>query len=711
MRAVAAFVLLAALAAWQAPAPAAKPPATAVKPVVDTYQGIAVTDPYRWLEPWEPDVRTWTDAQNDYTRAQLDALPFMAALRARVQAIAGVSNPRWAFAQYRRGRLFALKFQPPREQPLLVVMRSADDRASERTVVDPVVLDPTGTTAIDFYAPSLDGTRVAVSLSQGGTERGDVHVFDVDTGRALPDVVPRVNGGTAGGSVAWNADGSGFFYTRYPRPGERPDADLDFYQQLYFHKLGASTDADTYEIGKDSPKIAETIAQSSEDGRFLLATVNNGDGGERAYFVRSSTGGWTRLAGYTDEIDGAAWGRDDALYLLSRKGAPRGQVLRIARSASPTLADARIVVPQSSAAIQSIVVTNTRFYTNEIVGGPSQLRSFALDGSHEQRIALEPVSAVREVEALDGDTLLYEAESYVTPPAFYSVDATGAPVKTALTVTSPVDFGDAEVRRVEARSKDGTQVPLNIVMRRGTALDGRNPTLLEGYGGYGISLVPDFSTIRRLWLEQGGIFVVANLRGGGEFGDAWHQAGRLTKKQNVFDDFIASASYLIDQRYTRPASLAIIGGSNGGLLMGAALTQHPELFRAVVSHVGIYDMLRCELYPNGAFNVTEFGTVTDAEQFKALFAYSPLHHVVDGTKYPAVILFSGTNDPRVNPADSRKFAARLQSASASGYPVLLRISGSGHGFGTSLSDALSQTVDQHAFLFWQLGVPVRYPAP
>jgi len=437
-------------------------------------------------------------------------------------------------------------------------------------------------------------------------------------------------------------------------------------------------------------------------------TVNNGDGGERAYFVRPSSGTWIRLAGYTDEIDAAAWGRENALYLLSRKGAPRGQVLRIAPSASPTLANARVVVPQSDAAIQSIAVTDSRLYTNEVIGGPSQLRSFALDGTRARTIPLEPISAIRDLEALSGDEVLYIAESYVTPAAYYRVGGSASPAKTALAMISPADFADIEVRRVEATSKDGTHVPVNIVMRRGTALDGRNPALLLGYGGYAISLAPIFSPLLRVWLEQGGVYAVANLRGGGEFGDAWHQAGRLAKKQNVFDDFFAAATYLIDQRYTRPASLAIIGGSNGGLLMGAALTQHPELFRAVVSHVGIYDMLRCELYPNGAFNVTEFGTVTDPEQFRALFAYSPLHHVVNGTKYPAIMLFSGTNDPRVNPADSRKFAARLQAATASGYPVLLRISGSGHGFGTSLSDALSQTVDQYAFLFSQLGMPVRY---
>ncbi|HXI28269.1 MAG TPA: prolyl oligopeptidase family serine peptidase, partial [Vicinamibacterales bacterium] len=557
--------------------PPAKPPGAAVKPVVDTYHGVSVADPYRWLERWDdPEVRAWTDAQNEYTRGYLDALPFMPQVRARVQALGADTHPRWFAVQYRRGRLFVIKHQPPHEQSVLVVLSSADDAASEKTVVDPIALDPSGKTAIDFYTPSLDGSRVAVSLSQGGTERGDVHVFDVASGRALPDVIPRVNGGTAGGSVAWNADGSGFYYTRYPRPGERPDADLDFYQQLYFHKLGAATDTDSYEIGKDSPKIAETVARSSDDGRFVLVTVNNGDGGERAYFVRPANGSWIRLAGYTDEIDGAAWGRDNALYLLSRKGAPRGQVLRIAPSASPSLANARVVVPQGNAAIESIAVTDTRLYTNDVIGGPSQLRSFALDGTRGRTIALEPISAVRDVEALSGDDVLYLAESYVTPPAYYRVGAGGSPAKTALAMTSPVDFADMEVRRVEATSKDGTHVPLNIVMRRGTALDGRNPTLLEAYGGYGVSLTPFFSPLLRLWLEQGGVYVVANLRGGGEFGDAWHQAGRLTKKQNVFDDFFAAASYLVEQRYTRPTSLAIVGGSNGGLLMGAALTQHPE---------------------------------------------------------------------------------------------------------------------------------------
>ena len=705
--AIAIVAVGAASVAPRAQLPGAPP--TDVRPVVDEYQGVKVTDPYRWLEQWDdPPVRDWTDRQNAYTRGQLDALPFMPGLRARAQAVAADTHPQWFGLRYVHGRLFAIKQQPPREQPVLVVLRSPDDLSSERVIVDPVALDRSGHTAIDFYEPSLDGRRVAVSMSVGGTERGDVHVFDVDTGRKLNDVVTRVNGGTAGGSVAWNADGSGFFYTRYPQPGERPDRDLDFYQQLYLHTIGAAGDADAYEIGKDFPKIAEISVRSSPDGRFVLAAVNNGDGGERAFFVRPPRGAWIRLAGYTDDVVSAKWGSDESLYLVSRKGAPRGQVLRIAPSASPSLADARVIVAQGEAAIQSIAVTASRIYSNDLVGGPSQIRVFDLNGRLQQTVPIEPVSSVTEVAPLDGDEILYEAQSYVRPPAFYRVKPGTAPRKTALALVAPVDFSDTQVTRAEAISKDGTHVPLTIVARKNTSLNGTNPTLLYAYGGYGISLVPIFSAPNRLWIEQGGVFVVANLRGGGEFGDAWHQAGRLTRKQNVFDDFAASAQYLIDRRYASASTLAILGGSNGGLLMGAALTQHPELFRAVVSHVGIYDMLRCELYPNGAFNVTEFGTVTVPEEFRALHAYSPYHHVEAGTAYPAVLLLSGTNDPRVNPADSRKFAARLQAATASGRPVLLRVSGSGHGFGTSLSDAVSQIVDQYAFLFWQLGMKVTF---
>ena len=300
--------------------------------------------------------------------------------------------------------------------------------------------------------------------------------------------------------------------------------------------------------------------------------------------------------------------------------------------------------------------------------------------------------------------------SYTEPPAWFEVGADQTkPKKTALVSTSPVSFSDIEVTREFATSKDGTKVPLNIMHRKGMKLDGNNPTLLYGYGGYGISMSPTFDFTRRLWFDRGGVYVVANIRGGGEFGEEWHKAGNLTKKQNVFDDFAAAAQYLIEKKYTNSNKLALLGGSNGGLLMGAMITQHPDLMRAVVSAVGIYDMLRVELAPNGAFNVTEFGTVKNADQFKALYAYSPYDHVVDGTKYPAILMLTGANDGRVAPYHSRKMTARLQAADKSDYPVLLRTSTSaGHGIGTALSERIKQQADIFSFLFAQLDMkPVK----
>jgi prolyl oligopeptidase len=307
--------------------------------------------------------------------------------------------------------------------------------------------------------------------------------------------------------------------------------------------------------------------------------------------------------------------------------------------------------------------------------------------------------------ALEDGPLLFRAVSYTEPAAwFHCANEKTEPLKTALQSTSPLSFADIEVRREFATSKDGTKIPLNILFRKGMRRDGQNPTLLYAYGGYGISMSPNFDFTRRLWFDRGGVYAVANIRGGGEFGEEWHKAGNLTKKQTVFDDFAVAAEYLIKEKYARPERLAIQGGSNGGLLMGAMITQHPDLFRAVVSSVGIYDMLRVELAPNGAFNVTEFGTVKNPEQFKALYAYSPYHHVVDGTKYPAVLMMTGANDGRVAPYHSRKMTARLLAANKSGNPILLRTSSSaGHGIGTALSERIKQSADIYAFLFAQLG--------
>ena len=691
-------------------ATAAKPDLkTPRKPVTDEYQGAKVEDPYQWLEQDDAaEVKAWSDAQNTRTRAYLDKLPDRTAVEQTLTEWFAKTSPSYSSLVSRPGVLFAMKFQPPKQQPMLVTLASADDLKSEKVLLDPNTMDAKGTTTIDWFVPSLEGKTVAVSISQGGSEDGTLHFYDVATGKALPDTIAHVQYRTAAGSAAWNADGSGIYYTRYPRKGERPDSDLNFYQQIYFHKLGTSDASDTYSAGKDFPRIAEIELEASRDGKTIVAAVKNGDGGDVAHYLFGPDGTWKQLTQFSDQIKQARLGRDNALYLVSRADAPHGKILRMPLD-KPELASATTIVPAGEAVIQEIVPTAKALYVEDLLGGPSQIRRFGLDGKGEQLIPIPKISAVQGMLALEDDSLLFRAASYTEPSSwFHCVEGKPEPVKTALVGTSPVSFSDIEVTREFATSKDGTKIPLNIVRKKGTKLDGQNPTLLYGYGGYGISMSPDFNFARRLWFDRGGVYVVANIRGGGEFGEEWHKAGNLTKKQNVFDDFAAAAEYLIKQKWTNPQKLAIQGGSNGGLLMGALLTQHPDLMRAVVSSVGIYDMLRVELAPNGAFNVTEFGTVKDPEQFKALYAYSPYHHVVDGTKYPAILMMTGANDGRVAPYHSRKMIARLDEANKSDKPILLRTSSSaGHGIGTALSERIKQLADMYSFLFAQLGMSAK----
>ncbi len=699
------------------------PPSTPKHPVKDLYHGITVTDDYRWLEDWnDPAVKKWSAAQNLYTREYLDHLAARPAIKERLQHLTADSR-NYSGVQYRKGILFALKFEPPKQQSVLVSLASATDVASENVVLDPNTLSDKTSSAIDFYVPSLDGKLVAIAISENGSEDSIGRVFEVASGKELGDRVPRVNFATGGGSIAWNRDGTGFFYTRYPQGNERAADDANFYQQVYFHKLGTESKQDVYVIGKEFPRIAETALSSSEDGKWILAAVKNGDGGEVAHYVmNASSGKWSQVTQFEDKVVRAKLGNDGKLYLLSHQGAPRGKVLRVPLS-DPILGKAELVVPQSAgtgdgetarAAIEEIVPALQHLYVIDVIGGPCRVRVFNNKGEQVATLPLAPVSAVGDLVHLAGEDVLYETSTFLEPWAWYYFDsANRKAMRTGLVQSSPVKFDDAEVVREFATSKDGTRVPLNIIFKKGTRLDGKNPTILYGYGGYGVNQYPTFlNYFGRVWLDEGGVYAIANLRGGGEYGEEWHLAGNLTRKQNVFADFGACAEHLLKRKYTSSGHLAIRGGSNGGLLMGVALTQHPELFRAVVSSVGIYDMLRVELDPNGAFNVTEFGSVKDPEQFRALYDYSPYHHVKDGTAYPAVMFFTGENDHRVNPMNSRKMTARLQAANGSHFPVLLRTSSNaGHGIGTALNERIEQTADVLSFLLDQLDVKYVPGAP
>ncbi len=685
---------------------AVSPPVAKVVPHTDTYHGVQVVDNYQWMENGKDSaVQKWDKAQNDYTRSVLDAIPCRSEIESELRTLYDKSSDHYGGFAYKAGKLFAMKTHPPNDQPMLVRINSPQDLAGEVVIVDPNKLDTTGRTAIDFFDVSQDGSLVAVSMSHGGTELGDLSVFRVDDGRRLSDQVSRVNAPTAGGSVAWAPDNSGFFYTHYPHVGERPAADLRFYQQIYWHQLGTLPEKDSLVLGKDFPRIAEIALKTSPDGSRILATVSNGDGGQYYHWLRQSSGKWAQLTKFDDDISTAKFGPDNSLYFLSTKDADMGKILHLA-AGKTNLKDATTIVDESDAVLKDFLPTRDDLFVCEMLGGPMQLRVLDKGGALQKRVPVRPVSSVGGLISLGDDRVMYHNVSYLEPGAWYVYDpGEGKSTLTQVAATSTADFSDIEAVREQAISKDGTKVPMTVLRQKGTKLDGSNPTILYGYGGYGLSQSPWYDESLITWLKRGGVYVIANIRGGGEFGEEWHKKGYLTQKQNVFDDFAACAEHLIDTGYTDKNHLAIRGGSNGGLLVGAVMVQHPDLFKAVVCQRGVLDPLRVELFPNGEFNTTEFGSVKNRDQFEALYAYSPYANVKDGVDYPDVLFTADLNDGRVDPSNSRKMVARLQAADKNKSLTLLRMSsGGGHGIGMSRSDRISRDADIWAFLFDRLGL-------
>ena len=689
-------------------------PAAAPQNVTDTYHGVQVADPYRWLEDAaDPKVHDWSLAQDARTRKYLDALPQREPIFQQLMRQISATSSSFHGLQVTSTGVFALYNQPPKQQPMIALLTNAADPGLARVIVDPNTINPKGTTAIDWFVPSPDGKFLAVSMSDDGSEDGALHLFDVATGHEVGTPIPRVQFPTGGGSVAWRGDSKGLWYTRYPG-ADRPQDEQHFFQQVYFHRMNEDSAKDAYVLGKGLPKVAEIVLQTRFNPHIVVVSVANGDGGEFAHFLIYPDGKVQQITHFEDKVVAATAGADGTVYLVSRKDAPRGKLLKLEPNEGD-LGRATMLVPESDSVMLSggevggdpVAVTASALYVRELAGGPSRVAIFDHAGKARGDLPLPKVAAVEEVVPLPDGTLLYSIETYLRPPYFARYDEkTALSTDTKLAQTSPVSFSDTEVLREFAKSKDGASIPINIIRRKSVKLDGTLPVLLNGYGGYDISETPYFlGANTRLWLDGGGVYVIANLRGGGEFGESWHSQGALTHKQNVFDDFIAAADYLVSHHYTDHNRLAIIGGSNGGLLMGAVLTQRPELFRAVVSRVGIYDMLRVELDPNGLFNTTEFGTVKNPDQFKALYAYSPYHHVSDGAAYPAIFMATGETDGRVNPAHSRKMIARLQAATSSGKPVYLSInSHAGHGIGSALSIRVNQSADIYSFLFDQVGM-------
>jgi prolyl oligopeptidase len=691
-------------ATGRASLPALEPaPPTTKHTVTDTIDGVTIQDDYQWLEQLnDPKVKAWAEKQNQRAQKFLDALPGRAQLATQIKKLVTSVPPGIREVEIVGNKIFGLKLDPAKQQPFVVVLDDPNNPESEKTVCDPNAIDPSGATALDWFVPSPDGKTLAVSISKNGTEDGDLCFFDVDTGKQLPDIIKHVQFPTGGGSAAWTRDGKAIFYTRYPREGERPAAQLHFFQQIYFHRLGAPESEDVYSIGKDFPKIAEVELQSNSDSDYVIASVENGDGGDYETFAYGPDQNWHQLTKFEDGVKKGVLGFGPVFYAISLAEAPHGKLVKFALDASE--AKPEVVVPAGDSVISNVAVTGNQILLATLEGGPSGLYAYNLDGSNQKTIPIPPVSTVAALAA-GKDLVLTQIGSYIEIAKWFKYDAANNQLATTrLSPEPPVSFADLEVTRDFAVSKDGTKIPLNIIHKRGIALDGSHPTILYGYGGYGLSEVPRARIVFRAWYDRGGIFVDTNLRGGGEYGEEWHKAGYLTKKQNVFDDFTACAHYLIEHKYTSTPKLGMLGGSNGGLLMGAMITQHPGLMRAVVSAVGIYDSVRSEFWPNGVFNTTEFGTIKDPDQFKALLAYSPYHHVIDGRRYPAILLTAGLNDGRVAPYNSFKFAARLQAAAAPGNPILLRVNSFGHGgIGSSLDQQVADLTDLFSFFTYTLG--------
>lgn len=694
-------------------------PVARIEVVQDSIQGVTIDDPYRWLEDWDDEgVKAWSDGQNVYARHVLSSLPQRPLVHSRISEIlsSAQSVVYSAVQLLDDGPMLAMKRDPDKQQSVLVRMGADADPSTEVALVDPNELDASGGTTIDWYRPSHSGTLVAVSMSRDGSESGDIHIFEVRTGEQVDVVVERVNGGTAGGDLAWFADDSGFYYTRYPREGDRTDDDAFFYQQIWRHTLGTSGDEDEYVLGENFPRIAASrLAVDARTGRLLVWT-QDGDSSRFELHLRQADGTWNQFSAFGDGLVQAAFGPDDSLYVLDRAKTPRGRIIRLDAS-DPDIENAVEIVPQGEGSIShnfyykfspNMIVTNDRIYIIYQKGGPNELAAFSFDGEELAAPRQSPVSAVYGLTAAENSDVIFATESYVTMLQWFRYDAgNDSTAQLGISSESPVDYSDVEVVREFATSRDGTRVPVNILMPRGATKDSTNAIVVTGYGGYGLNVTPGLSMSRHILFEHGVLFAQANLRGGGEYGEEWHLQGNLTNKQNVFDDFAAVVRHLIAEGYADPDRVAIIGGSNGGLLMGATVTQHPDLAAAVVSHVGIYDMLRVELDPNGEFNIPEFGTVKDREQFEALYAYSPFHRVEDGVDYPPILVPTGANDPRVNPAHSRKFVARMQAAQGGDGEILLRTSGdTGHGGGTPLDEIIKLLTDQYAFIFHHLGVPL-----
>jgi prolyl oligopeptidase len=680
------------------------PPTAAEKPIVDMFHGTKVLDNYRWLEDGKsPETQKWVEREMAYTRGILDPLPGRAAINQRLTdllSIGSVTAPIIAGRHY-----FYTKREGMQNQPVLYVRDGVN--GPDRILVDANKLAADGTIALDWYYPSDNGKYVAYGTSPSGSEVSTLHVIETKTGTLLPDTIER----TRAASVAWKLDNSGFYYTRYPKKGDVPAGQEMYNRHVFYHELSNDPENDDQPVfgqGRDAEDWPSVSL--SNDGHWLLITVQQGWTKTELFLMNVKAGTPpTRITTGKDFLyNGEVY--NDKLFITTNEDAPRYRVF-VADAGNYDRDSWKELIPQTDAVLQGTGVFGGKLFAQYEQNASSQLKLFDLDGKKLNDLPLPAIGTVYGSGGRwDRDEIFYGFQSFTFAPSIFRYDLKDGSTSLWTHVDAPsIDPSAYEVKQEWFNSKDGTRVPMFVVHKKGIAKNGHTPTLLTAYGGFNLSLSPSFNRPAYLWMEHGGIYAVANLRGGAEFGEDWHRAGMLEKKQNVFDDMIAAAEHLIAEKYSDKNHLAIQGGSNGGLLMGAMITQRPDLFHAVVCQVPLLDMLHYQDFQIAKLWIPEYGTSEKADDFKWLYAYSPYHHVKSGTQYPAILFMTADTDTRVDPMHAKKMTALMQSEAKNGAshtrPILLRIeTKAGHGAGKPVAKQIEEFTDVYSFLFWQLGV-------
>src|SRR5580693_767211 len=682
---------------------ASGPPKAEVRAVEENMHGTKVVDNYRWLEDGtNSETQKWVAEEMTYTRSVLDPLAGRDAIHKRLTELLHIGDigvPRMAGKYY-----FYTRRDGMQNQPVLYVREGVDGK--DRGLVDVNQLSADGTTALDWFYPSEHGKYVAYGTSSSGSEMSTLHIIDTRTGSVLPDTIER----TRAASIAWSLDSSGFYYTRYPNKGDVPEGQERYNRHVFYHLLGTdpATDSPIFGEGRD-PEDFPGVSLDN-DGKLLLITVSQGFTKTELFLMDLKKGTPpTRITTGRNFLYSASV-YNGRVYIVTNEDAPRFRMFAT-EAGEYDRDDWKEVIPQTGGVLKDASLWGGKIFAQYEQNASSQLKVFDLEGRNVRDLALPAIGTVfGSGGKWDHDEIFYGFESFTAAPSIYRYDLKGMSTSLWAKVDAPgIDPAAYAVEQEWYRSKDGTRVPMFLVHKKGLKREGDNPTLLTGYGGFNVSLTPEFDSDIYLWLEHGGVYAVANLRGGAEFGEDWHRAGMLDKKQNVFDDMIAAAEFLISEKYTDKGHLAIWGGSNGGLLVGAMITQRPDLFRAAVCDVPLLDMLHYQNFQIARQWIPEYGTAEDLAQFKWLYAYSPYHHVKSGVEYPAVLFMTADSDSRVDPMHARKMTALMQASAANGgsrvRPILLRVENSaGHGEGTPVSKQIEEGTDVWGFLFWQLGV-------